>query len=97
MKKIGTATTIRLVTGLLWLIANDYCFFSATTYSTSELLVDLGENPGGYSRLQAPGRSCAAPGATLYSRAGNLLRMGSCVHMRRVEAKIVDSRKEDPA
>jgi hypothetical protein len=42
-----TASTVRLVAGLLWLIAHDYYFFSAMTYSTGELLVEPWAEPLG--------------------------------------------------
>ena len=64
LRRIGTATTIRLVTGPLWLIANNYCFFSATTYSTSELLVESWGEPLGYiPGFGHLGASRTAPGA----------------------------------
>jgi len=78
--EIGTATTIRLVTGLL--LANREtitCFFQRhDLFDERTAGGSWGETLGGYSRLRAPGALMRrAPGATLYKpRLAILLRIG---------------------
>ena len=96
-EELGPSHPYALSPGPRWLIANDYRFFSATNYSTNELSVKSWEETVGIFPASGTRALTRAPGATLRNRAGNLLRIRSSEHMKRVEAKVIENRKEDPA
>src|SRR4029077_2447005 len=60
----GAATTIRLVTGPLWLIASDYCLVSAHYVLDERTPVESrGEPCGNFPGFRHQGASFRAPGA----------------------------------